>query len=294
MTTPVSKKIHFLINTNENHIPIVSLCLKYFDKHIGLDKIKLTVMSNKFLTDDLPYKDKVNYISGDVDYCGVGYHYVPTITKALQSIEEEYIFMFCEDYMLTSDIDINALNNMINLFDGEGIDLLSFSTFAIKAAGLTFKTFENSVNYGFKEDDLLWIDEKHLHVYSVQPCIWRKSSLLELIKYNQNMTIHHLDTSHICDKKGWYREFDASRGICGYSDWRNPEDEYKFKKLCTNYYVFDFSWQPQFFILSYIEILRHGRFMLKLGDDNWVQKIIHTIIKENELRNNKEFDRYFD
>jgi len=286
--------LHFLIHSNENTTPIVRLSLKYFDKYIGLDNINITVMSNKFLDDsNLPYKEQVNYVSGDVKYCVGGTHYVPTISKALDFIQEKYIFMFTEDYMLTQPIDVVALNNMISLFKGEDVDLLSFSTFAIKAAGLTFKTYEHSAKYGFKEDDLLWTDEKHMHVYSVQPCIWKRSSLQEIIKYNPTMNIHHLDTSHIADKKGRYRTWNPYT-ICGYSDWENPDDEYKFKKLCTNYYIFDFGWQPQFFILGYIEILRHGKFMVSLGDENWVQKIIYQIINENNLKSDPEYDRYFE
>ena len=286
--------LHFLIFSNENNIPIVKLSLKYFDKFVGLDNVNISVVSNRFLdTTDLPYKDQVNYISADVNFCGGGSHYVATITKALDFIPEKYIFIFTDDNILTHHMDLNSLNNMVNLFKGEDINLLSFSSFAIKASGLTFKTFEQSTKYGFKENDLFWTDEKHMHVYSVQPCIWDKASLQEILKYNPTMGLHHLDTSHIADKKGRYRTWNPYVK-CGYSDWEDPDDEYKFKKLCTNYDIFDFGIQPDFFILGYIEIIRHGKLILKLGDDNWVQKIVFQIIDDNNLKLDPEYARYFE
>lgn len=286
--------VHFLIHANEHSVPIAELSLKYFDRYIGLDRINISVMSNRFPTPRyLEHTDKVNYISGDVEYKDSGHHYNATITNALSAIKERYIFMFCEDYILTERIDLDALYRMVNLIDEQNIDILSFSSFLTRQSGMKFNVFEHSTKYGFKEDDLLWTDKKHMHIYSVQPCIWRKSALEEIVKYNPNMTIHHLDTAHICDKKGRFRNFDGSKGICGYSDWPVPEDEYNLKALCTSHTIFDYGYPSEHFIISYIEILRRGRFHQGLGEANWVHKKMMQIIDEQGLSTKDRYTRYF-
>lgn len=286
--------VHFLIHANEHSVPIAELALKYFDRYIGLDKINISVMSNRFPDRSLlEHTDKVNYISGDIDYMSSGHHYNATITNAISFIKQKYIFMFCEDYILTEPIDVDALHRMVNLFDENDIDILSLSSFLTRQSGMKFKTFEHSTKYGFREDDLLWTDKKHMHIYSVQPCIWRKSSLEEIVKYNPNMTIHHLDTAHICDKKGRFRNFDGSKGICGYSDWPAPEDEYNLNALCTSHTIFDYGYPPEYFIISYIEVLRRGKFHQGLGNDNWVHKKMMSVVEENGLKSNPAYSRYF-
>jgi hypothetical protein len=290
-------KVHFVIHSNERTTPLVGLSLKYFEKYIGLDNINISVLSNKFLTDNLPYKDKVNYISGDVDFNDGGYHFGPTLTKAYNQIQEEYVFFFCEDYILTNNINFDTLTKLVALMDGEKVDLFSFAS--NQPEPNNFIKYENSTNYGFKEDEIYYIRKGFLYEYSVQPCLWRRSSILELLKYNPNVSLHHLDTSHIKGKTGTYRTIDISKGYQEYVGW-NEEDKYNFKTLCSKYMIFDYYPQAgQQFVITYIEIIRAGKITLPgtpgpvLANDNWVQQKIFQLIDENGLRNNSEFDRYF-
>jgi len=289
--------VHFVIHSNEKTTPIVGLSLSYFDKYVGLDNINISVVSNKFLTDNLPYKDKVNYISGNVDFNDGGYHFGPTMTNAYNTITEDYVFFFCEDYMLTANIDFDTLNKLVKLMDGEKIDNFSFAS--NQPIPNNFPKYEKSVEYGFQDDELYYIRNGFLYEYSVQPCLWRRTSMLELLKYNPNLGLHHLDTSHIKGKTGKYREIDISKGYQEYIGW-TEEDKYNFKTLCSKYMIFDYFPQAnQQFIIAYIELIRWGKITLPgtpgpvLSEDNWVQQKIFQIVDENNLRNNPDFNRYF-
>ena len=285
--------LHFIIYSNENTTSLTKLGLKYFNKHIGLDNINISVVSNNFLdTTKLVHTDKVNYITPNVEFSSGGYHFVPVMEKILSKIQEEYIFFFCEDYMLTKNVDVDSLNTLMRFIKNEKVDLISFSSFIIKQANLNFKVHENLLDYGFEIDSICYTDPRHLHVYSVQPCIWKKSSLQELLSYNKDISLHLLDTSCIRDKKGNIRNYDGSKGILGYP-YMDPESDYGFKNLCTKYNIFDYGWPPEYFIFNYIEMVRHGKFHANLGNENWVQKIINQIIKENTLKHDPDYDRYF-
>ena len=290
-------KVHFIIHSNENTTPLVGLSLRYFDRFMGLDNINITVVSNKLLTDDLPYKDKVNYLSGDVDFHDGGYHFGPTLTKFCNTITEDYIFFFCEDYILTTGTDFETLNKLINLMDGDNVDLFSFAS--NQPIPNNFKKYENNISYGFQDDELYYIRPGFLYEYSVQPCLWKRTSLLELLKCNPELGLHHLDTSHIKGKNGIYREIGNPKGYNEYIDW-SEDGRYNFKTLCSKYMIFDyFPEANQRFIIAYIEMIRGGKITLPgtpgpdLAEDNWVQQKIYKVIEENDLRNKPEFNRYF-
>lgn len=299
--------VHFIIYSNENTTNLVGLSLKYFDRYIGLDNINITVTSNRYKTEELPFKDKVNYVSADIPFAPSGSHFGQVVKAGLESVSEDYIFYFCEDYILTSQIDIDLLNKLVTLLNDNKFDMFSFGTFQPKLVNEVnkreiFKQFEQSEHYGFKADDLYVMSNKLTYQFSVQPCIWNKKSYLELLKYNPTLHLHHQDTSHIGDKKGKYRVHDPSKGIESYTDWPNKEDAFDYKTLCCNTMIFDY--YPNAgnkFIISYVEIIRHGKMTVPgalghgsgLSDDNWVQKKIYEIIDENDLRNNSSFDMYF-
>jgi len=289
--------VHFVIHSNEKTTPIAGLCLKYFNDFIGLDNINITVVANKFTTEDLPFYHKVNYLNAEVDFHDAGFHFGPTMSKFINNITEEYFFFFCEDYMLTKPIDVDNLNKLVNMMKAENIDMFSFASNQPIPNKLV--KYEKNVQYGFQEDELYYIKKGYKHEYSVQPCIWKKSSFAEILKYNPDLGLHYLDNSHVKGKKGTYRDFEMSTGTALYVDW--PEDEkYNHKTLCSKYMIFDyFPIAGQYFIITYIEMIRWGKFTLPgtpgpiLADDNWVQQIIFKIIEENNLRKRPEFDRYF-
>lgn len=293
----VYKNLHFIINTNEMNWPLVNLSLKYFDKYIGLDNINISVVSNKFLNCNLHYSDKVNYITPNVEYDGSGGHFESVISHALQNIKEDYIFFFCDDYIITKFFDEQALKNLLRLIEEESVDYFSFASNFVERelqnnALAKYRLFENSQKYGFNRTDIYHHSENFFYLYSVQPCIWKRTSLLELLSYNKGLGIRTLDTSFIRDKKGNYRRMIPDTGIYCYDEWPSVQDEYNFKKLCSKYNIFDYSTIPDFFIFNYIEIVRLGKIWQTLGEHNWVQILINNIISDNDLRNKEEYKKF--
>ena len=159
--------VHFVIHANEKTLPIAGLCLSYFEKYCGLDNINISVIGNRFITDNLPYKDKVNYISPDIDFDDGGTHFSPVLLKACNEITEDYVFFFCEDYMLMEDVDFNTLDKLVKLMDGDNVDMFSFA--ANQPQANNFVKYENSVRYGFEENDIYYVWDGYMYQYSVQP-----------------------------------------------------------------------------------------------------------------------------
>lgn len=291
------KDIHFIINTNEMVLPLVNLSLKYFDTYIGLDNINISVVSNKFKDCNLNYSDKVNYITPYVEYDGSGGHFESVMSHTLNQIKEDYIFFFCDDYIITKQFDVEALARLVTFIKNENVDYFSFSSCFVEREMQNmplakYRLCDNAEKYGFEKDAFYHFSENFLYLYSVQPCIWKKSSLIELLSYNKNIGIRTFDTSYIKDKKGRYRNQIPNTGIYCYDEWPDLTDEYQFKKICTKYNIFDYSYQPDTFIFNYIELVRLGKIWQTLGEHNWVQKIINQIIKDNDLFNNPEFHKF--
>lgn len=300
--------VHFLIYSNQYTTPIAELSLKYFDRYFGLDNIKITVASNKFLTNDLPFRDKVNYISADVDFDGGGGHFSKVVSKAVENIKEDYVFYFCEDYIIIDPVDWDKFKKLINLLTNEKIDFFNFSNlrpehFNKNAHPDTFKVFEKSEQYGLEKDDVWWVGEEQIHRYSVQPGIWNRNSLAELLLHNQHMALHHLDSSHIKGKKGSYRDRKLEP-FQQYETWKDPEENYNHKVLTCKQMIFDYYPDArQQFVICYLEMIRGGKISFhgpncitshQMGRDNWVCKEIDKIVEENNLYNDPRYSNFLD
>jgi hypothetical protein len=57
--------LRFVYFTNENNIPLLKLTLSNFFKYNNLENIKVSVISNNYIDDILPYSDVVQYLNGN-------------------------------------------------------------------------------------------------------------------------------------------------------------------------------------------------------------------------------------
>jgi hypothetical protein len=263
--------IGIVVYTNETNLPILELFLKYFFKHNPLFPYRVYVVSNNFTKDDLPYSDKVAYLKGNVEWNSQGRHFSQTLSNALSQIEEDYIFYFCEDYILNKPIDISSLENLLKLIQDENIDMFSFAS--------SYPTTNNfhllgvdSTKYNFQPNTFYQTNNQYKHAFSVQPCIWKKSSLQQLLTDNPQASLHDMDNS-ILDSK----------------------DDYKI--VCTNYKIYDGCCPPEYFIIEYVEIIRHGVFLMALNGHghmggSYQDIFLKQLIKENDIRNKPEYDKY--
>jgi hypothetical protein len=292
------ESLHVIFNTNERNLPIVNLAIKYFTKHNGPGLFNLTVVSNNIPNDTVhPIHDSrwtVNYFNGQAGYCPSGTHFGPTLSKALKEIKEDYIFFFCDDYILTEHIEFKKLDVLLTMMELEEIDFFSFAS--SEPQRFKFEPYKVKDIYNIEKDRFYYIPQNFRHGYSVQPCIWKKSSLLELLKHNPNMTLHALDNSSIADKCRYHRSFKKDETLW-YEPWPEPKNEYNFKMLCTSYKIFDLCCPPEKFILAYREVIRHGRFHIKENGYGGVeryhgQQFITQLIEDERLKFRPEYAKY--
>jgi hypothetical protein len=263
--------IGIVVYTNETNIPILELFLKYFFKHNPNINIHIYVVANRFTKLGLPYNDKVTYLSANVEWSSTGAHFASTLNNVLPQIKEDYIFYFCEDYIMTDPINVGALNALVKLIKDENIDMFSFASMYASRFGWTIMDVDYS-SYGFNSDIFYYTDTEYKHAFSVQPCIWKKSSLHKLTLENPNMSLHDMDNSVLKNK-------------------------YRYNLACTDFKIYDGAYDPEYFIIGYKEIIRHGVFLMALNghdymEGNHTDMFVKNLIKENNLLDNPNYDKY--
>jgi hypothetical protein len=260
--------LRFVFFTNENNISLIELTLKYFFKHNNLENIKVSVISNNYKDySTLPFKDKVEYLNGNVSFKSDGSHFSESLKNTLCDIKEDYIFFFCDDYFFVDDTKFEDLNKLMDLITKEDIDyfgLDSINGCRSRIKEPSWKSF-HSPHSQFPDDFFYTMDFNYQYLYSVQPCIWKKSSLNKLAN-NYHFSLHNLDNTlpHI------------------------KQNDFKCIALSD---TFSFS---DYFIIAYIEVLRHGCFIHPLNgfhysSDHPTVKFINKVIQEENLLNNLNF-----
>jgi hypothetical protein len=214
-----------VVYTNETNIPVLDLFFKYFFKHNSTFNTPIYAVANKFTKSELPYSDKVTYLNGNVPFHNMGGHFSQTLINVLPQIEEDYIFYFCEDYILSRPIDVNALENLLKLIQDNNVDMFSFaSSYPVMNKWPIFDASYSE--YDFEKNIFYQTDNQYQHAYSVQPCIWKKSSLQQLLADNPEASLHDMDNSKL-----------------------NNKDQYKL--VCTNFKIYDGCCPPEYFIIEY-------------------------------------------
>lgn len=252
--------IGFVIYTNETNLPILKLFLKYFFKYNPNFNFSIYAISNRFTKTDLPHNDKVTYLSGEVEWHSAGGHFSQTLVNTLSQIKEDYVFYFCEDYILTHSVDLEKLEQLLLMMQSENIDMFSFASMYPENHGWS------KIEQQYFEIPLYKVGLEYQHAYSVQPCIWKKSSLQKILQDNPSASLHDMDNSILKNK-----------------------DQYNI--ICTNLKIYDQAFQPDYFIIGYKEIIRHGVFLMTfngqtMSEDNHAEVFIRNLIKEENLHNN--------
>jgi hypothetical protein len=273
------KDISFVVFTNENYFDLLYLTIEN-TKHLNKT---INIVSNK-----IPQHEKfdgVNYIDSNVNFSGDGSHFRDSLLFALNQIPEDYILFLCDDYLIKSPINKNRFDNIINILDKINGDYLALGT---------QKHIENFVvnwekpnitlsEYGFPDGCFYKFDVTARHMYSVQPCVWKKSSLIELLTHNPSLTLHQLDNTNILNKKGENRQLTE---FFNFSFYENKENffDYGFNNFCyhyppISYHVDEKPLSTDFLLIDYIEIVRHGKFL----DANVNSKdILNNILNSDE------------
>jgi hypothetical protein len=279
--------ISFNIFTNENYFNINYVTVPQLIKNTQGLNVKINLISNKF-----PQHERfvgVNYIESNVPFDGSGHHFRNTMLYALERIEEKYVFFLCDDYIFRNPVKEETFNSISKILDELGGDFLSLSTQKHMGAYVNdWSRVELDLpKYGFPGGSLRYMPDEYCHMYSVQPCVWKKESLMELLQYNNRLSLHDLDNLNIVNKKGERRE-------------RNPEIlfyhkkpgffDYGFKNIGIYLDPIGFNADERipnsdYLIIDYCEIIRHGKIM---EADTNSKKYFLELIETGEYKNIKE------
>ena len=267
--------LRFVFFTHQHNIHLVELALKYFFEFNTLENIKISVISNTYSDySTLPFQDKVEYLSGNVEFCSSGTHFSETLKQTLPHIKEDYIFTFCDDYFFIANTEFDKLKKVMSLIVKEDIQYFSFADHSQQEIKSNWKPFIQA-NSTFPDDQFYFINNDYRYLYSVQPAIWKKNSLYELAS-TYNFSLHQLDETLPVMKS-----------------------QNKFKCIAKSYnLVSNFSHlvslSKNYFTIAYCEIVRHGIFFhptngFGLGPNELGVKLINKLIEEADLIHNSAF-----
>lgn len=277
-----------LLYTNEMYFNLNYITVPHLKNSLNGIECDINIVSNKF-----PEHEKFDgliYHESNVEIMGNGGQFRDTILYALENIKEDYIFLTLDDYIFVSPFKKDRFVNLIKILDelnGDFISLASHKHMDEYYIPHWEKPNIDLEKYGFPKDCLYIMDDRYKHMLSVQPCIWRKSTLIDIIKHNEKLSLHDLDTLNILNKKGERRSIQPGNllhdDVIGFYD-------YGLKNYCFShpYMTYNIDERPphsDYLIINYLEVIRHGKWM---GEHVLSGRMIRDILETKEYKSLKD------
>jgi hypothetical protein len=286
------ENLSLLLYTSENHTPIAKLFIQEFNKFSNGLNIPKYIVSNDFKCGNDFTSMGFNMINANIQYCLGGTHFSKVMLKSLNEIQTDFVILFLEDYILINNIKVDVLSNIMNVMVNENIDHLSLMSYE----GSNWENYNiDYEKYNLDNDIFLKMNEEYLYMLSVQPCIWKRESLIKLLNNNLEVGIHSFDTSYVRNNKGEVRN-----NING-EFYETPPNfwDYGFKHITLNKipltgnYAFDeHNGEDDYLLFLYSEIMRHGKFNVLSHENNKV--FLNKFLMDNNITpNNKQYSKYF-
>jgi hypothetical protein len=283
--------LSLLMVTCETHLDIAKLTIEEFIKQTSDLNIKKYLTSNSFKGNEIFNGLNINLIDSNVAYSTSGNHFSKTALNALRHIDSKFILFFLDDMCLINKIKNENLKKIVNLMKNESIDYFSMSTWDFNWTPLEIKYDK----YGVEENSILVYDDTFLYMYSVQPSIWKKTSLIKILENNLEINVNYLDTTNIRNLKGVRRH-----SLVGHN-WTTENNfwDYGFKNVClrknkmTSNYAFDeHNAEDDYFLMLYSEILRIVKSNLNTHKNNKI--FLEKFLQEKNIDKNHEiYYKYF-
>ncbi len=129
------------------------------------------------------YKSKKEELklSGKFFYYEDYLFYPLRLLNILSNINSEIIVLDHEDMILYDKANLDEINKALNLIENKNLDSIRF----IKNINAKYNKIENS--------EVEIIDKKSEWIFSIQPSIWRRDSLISVLKKNLNVNIWQLE-----------------------------------------------------------------------------------------------------
>jgi hypothetical protein len=257
-------ELEILIFTNEYHIDILNVTLPRFITYLEPINCIINIVTNKLVNNTNIDFSKVKVIETNIEFSGEGKHFRDCMLSALKNIGSKYILFLCDDYMFNSVIKKDIFDKTMDVIKFHDCDFMSFSTLASNRNDLIkWNIIENNLsNFGINGGVLYEIDKNYRHLYSVQPCIWKKKSLIEILELNEYLTLHMMDNTMIKNKRGYQRNLNYETNYFESNDLTSLD--YEFKNYIIDLPPFTYNIDEKeinsdYFIFDYGEIMRHGK-----------------------------------
>ena len=129
------------------------------------------------------YKSKKEELklSGKFFYYEDYLFYPLRLLNILSNINSEIIVLDHEDMILYDKANLDEINKALNLIEKKNLDSIRF----IKNINAKYNKIENS--------QVEIIDKKSEWIFSIQPSIWRRDSLISVLRRNLNVNIWQLE-----------------------------------------------------------------------------------------------------
>ena len=129
------------------------------------------------------YKSKKGELklSGNFFYYEDYLFYPLRLLNILSNINTEIVVLDHEDMILYDKANLDEINKALNLIENKNLDSIRF----IKNINAKYNKIENS--------QVEIIDKKSEWIFSIQPSIWKRDSLMSVLKRNLNVNIWQLE-----------------------------------------------------------------------------------------------------
>lgn len=254
------RNVSVLIYTSQDYLPIADLSVNEFNKFSEGINIKKYLTSNSFENEHNLKFESFELLDCKIPVSIDSRQFPKVMLNALKHIESKYVLFMLEDMFLATSLNEKHLDTLIDIMDENEINHISLMSYFHD-----WKKLEIDYSkYGLENDFMLEIPDSYLYMFSLQPSIWKRDSLIEIFEYNQNVSIHEYDVSHIRNKKGEIRYGDNGHGYINTPDgfW-----DYGFKHCCFNrrfetasYCFDDRPLDGDYFLFLYSGAIRFGRF----------------------------------
>ena len=235
--------IRFIFYTNENSFHMGEHCVNQFLKVVNNDNVKISLLSNKIPNVSLKFENRVSYINANVDFSMSGNHFAKTMLHMLSTIEEKYIFFFCDDYFIFKEPKYNELNSILELMNCEGIDFYCLDDIGADHDISNYKKYISNCPNPF-HGHLYHRDSSYQHVFSVQASIWKREALFNILSKHTEISLHDFDNT---------------------LPYLREENNY-INSICNDlnsYHNYIDDTEIDYHIVAYYEIVRHGVFFIK-------------------------------
>jgi hypothetical protein len=283
--------ICFNVYTNEEYFNINYITIPNLKRNTSELNWKINLISNRFPEHEK--FDNVNYIESNITFQNDGGHYRNTMLYALNGMTEKYIIFMCDDYIIKSPLKFERFRNIPKIMDELDADFVTLSTQNHMSNFIPNWNKPNidMLKYGFPENCIYEMDNTYRHLYSVQPCIWKRESLIELLNHNKRLSLHDLDNTNIVNKRGEFRQMDGSVFYEKIDGWF----DYEFKNYCfhlppISFHLDERNLDSDFLLIEYAEVIRHGKIIEpKTNSKDYFLNLLDNEYKQIRSKLNKFF-----